>query len=248
MDVLNKKIQSFLDTNPDYRDSTVFGDGSGNSIGFGAGNGFGAGFGYGHDISRFGSIDNGYGDGCGLGNGYSPGCGNGCGYGENNGKGNGKGIKEYEGYLVYDIDRIPTIIKSLHGNIAQGFISKHNRFTVPCYVVRVGNYFAHGFTAKEALRDAQAKYEHNKPIKERIEDFMDRYPSLDSTVQNSDLYVWHNVLTGSCAFGRQQFAERHGIDINNGSMSVKEFIMLTQNSYRGEIIKQLYAAYGTSLH
>lgn len=247
MDVLNKKIQTFLDTNHDYGDSTVFGDGSGNSIGFGAGNGFGTGFGYGHDTSRFSSIDNGYGNGCGLGNGYSHGCGNGCGYGENNSHGNGNGIKEYEGYLVYDIDRIPTIIKSLHGNIAQGFISKHNRFTVPCYVVRVGNYFAHGFTAKEALRDAQAKYEHNKPIKERIEDFMDIYPSLDSTVQNSDLYIWHNVLTGSCAFGRQQFAKRHEIDINNGSMSVKEFIILTQNSYRGEIIKQLYAAYGTSL-
>ncbi len=134
----------------------------------------------------------------------------------------------------------------MHRNIAQGFTCKHNRFTVPCYVARVGNYFAHGESAKEALRDAQAKYEQNKPIEERIEDFMEKYPSLDSTAQNSELYAWHNVLTGSCSFGRQQFAEQHGIDIDNGSMSVKEFIMLTQNSYGGETIKQLYAAYGIS--
>lgn len=216
MDVLNKKIEAFLDVGNGYGD----GNSNGNSNGYGDGSGNGYG--------------NGYGDGSGSGNGYS------------SGYGNGSGIKEYEGYLVYNVDGVPTIITSLHRNIAQGFTCKHNRFTVPCYVARVGNYFAHGSTAKEALRDAQAKYEQNKPIEERIEDFMGKYPSLDSTVQNSDLYVWHNVLTGSCAFGRQQFAEQHGIDINNGSMSVKEFIMLTQNSYRGEIIKQLYAAYGTS--
>ena len=244
MDILTMQIEAFLDVGNGDGDGNGYGDGNGdgNGYGYGYGDGDGNGYGYG-DGDGYGY---GYGDGNGYGDGYGYGNGYGYGYGYGDGNGYGDGIKEYEGYLVYNVDGVPTIITSLHRNIAQGFTCKHNRFTVPCYVARVGNYFAHGSTAKEALRDAQAKYEQNRPIAERIKGFIDNYPSLDTIALNSELYVWHNVLTGSCAFGRQQFAEQHEIYINNGSMSVKEFIILTQNSYKGDIIKQLHAAYGTS--
>lgn len=36
----------------------------------------------------------------------------------------------------------------------------------------------------------------------------------------------------------------HNIDINNDVMTVKEFILLSENSYPGDIIKRLKASYG----
>lgn len=179
----------------------------------------------------------------GMGNGYGYGIGDGYGYGYGIGDGFGHNIATYNGYDVYLIDCIPTIITHLHGNIAKGFIAKDNLFIVPCYVARVDNYLAHGSTAKEALADAQAKYKQNRPLEERIADFKAQYPNLTDIAPNTELYRWHSILTGSCAFGRQHFAEQHNIDIDNGSMSVLNFIELTINQYGGNAIEQLKESY-----
>lgn len=44
--------------------------------------------------------------------------------------------------------------------------------------------------------------------------------------------------------GRDQFARAHGIDVERGSMTVREFIGLTRGSYGGDIIAMLAKAYG----
>mgnify|MGYP000988279633 CR=1 FL=1 len=54
-----------------------------------------------------------------------------------------------------------------------------------------------------------------------------------------DFYEWHHKLTGSCAMGRDNFAEYNNIDVKNDKMTVQEFIKLTQNSFGGDVIKQL---------
>ena len=229
MESLKGKILKFLDVGNGY------GHGCGSSNGCGGVHGYGDG----NDNSYGNNCGNGIGNGIGNGNGH----GSGLNYINYNGNGNGFGIANYSGYDVYLIDSIPTIITHLHGNIAKGFIAKKKLFIVPCYIARVGNYLAHGDTAKEALADAQAKYEHNKLLEERIADFKAQYPNLTDIVPNTELYRWHNILTGSCAFGRQYFAEQHNIDIENGSMSVLNFIELTINQYGGNAIKQLKESY-----
>lgn len=225
MESLKGKILKFLDVGNSY------GHGRGSSNGCGGVHGYGDG------------NDNSYGNNCGNGIGNGNGDGSGLNYINYNGNSNGFGIANYSGYDVYLIDSIPTIITHLHGNIAKGFIAKKKLFIVPCYIARVGNYLAHGDTAKEALADAQAKYKQNIPLKERIADFKVQYPNLTDIVPNTELYRWHNILTGSCAFGRQHFAEQHNIDIENGSMSVLNFIELTINQYGGNAIKQLKESY-----
>lgn len=55
---------------------------------------------------------------------------------------------------------------------------------------------------------------------------------------NKQFFDWHHILTGSCLFGRQQFCENRGINLE-GEMTVEEFINLTQEDYRGEVIKEL---------
>ncbi len=201
------------------------------SSGSGYGSGYGSGSGYG----------DGSGSGDGDGNGSGPGSGDGNGYGD--GYGDGDGLSTYNGQKIYMVDDTVTLIDSVHGQYARGSIVNSDLTLTPCYIARSGDYFSHGETLKEARRDAEAKALRNEPIEQRIERFKTNYPDADATVANDDLYKWHNVLTGSCEFGRKQFAKDHNIDIEHGSMTVKEFIKLTKDAFGGQVIKQLKEAY-----
>ena len=197
----------------------------------------------------------GYGYGCGCGNG----CGNGDGYGDGYGFGDGDGdgdgdgygfgnydgnIKSLNGQPVYIIDETQTIITQVVGQYAKGFILGSDLTMTPCYIAKCGNYFAHGETIREALEDAVSKYEQDLPTEERIANFNSTFPDNDKPVKVSILYVWHNRLTGSCAMGRQAFAKEHNIDIEADSMTVAEFVRLTENSYGGDVIKLLKQSRG----
>lgn len=213
----------------------------------GYGCGLGCGYGYGHGDSRNGTYDE------DDGFGFSGGCGYGSGYGHEtseSGYGHGESPEycdkydfSYNGQKIYMVDDIATIIDSVHTNYAIGKIVKRDLTTEDCYIAKVGNYFAHGKTLKEAVSDATAKYRHNQPLDERLEAFLVAYPSIESVAQNADLYRWHNILTGSCAFGRDEFAKEHGLDKTKGSMTIREFINLVINSYGSDIIKTLKSKY-----
>lgn len=223
------------------------GDGSGSSCGNGRGcnDGYNDGYGYGSGCGNGDGFGFGYGYGSGNGSGIVDGFGFGCGIadGDGNGKGGGKGVTEYAGKKVYTIDDIPTIIESVKGDIAKGYVLIENVYPVPCYIAKCGGFFAHGDTAKQAMLDARAKYEQNKPLEDRLAETVKTYPSLDTVVPNAELFVLHNTLTGSCTFGRDEFCRRHGIDKEHGSMTMREFITLTKSDYNGKIIQQLEALY-----
>lgn len=251
MEILNDKIEAFLFVDESQKHESAFGNGYGFSngrwfgCGLGDGNSFANGYGYGDE----------YGNGKGKGYGHAFGAGglfgkgNGSGFKfedwdrEKRGRGDGTGISEYNGNKVYKIDRIPTIIENVKGNIAKGYTLKHNVILVPCYIAKVGNFFAHGKTAHEALVDATMKYGENNPLEERIAAAIKMYPTLDTVVSHQELYILHHVLTGSCKFGRDEFAKAHNLDPNNGEMTMCEFIELTKLAYGGDVIKQLKKAY-----
>ena len=215
MENLENKIKNFL------------------SIGYGLGDGSGSG----------------YGDGYGSGDGYGYGCGSGDGYGDGYGDGSGDGygygmLKEWAGQHVHSIDGIATLIDSVHGNYAKGRILKKDLTTESCFIAKVeGQYFAHGETLREAMADAMTKAFEYLPEGERIDKFVAEYPDKNIVAKNADLFAWHNRLTGSCEMGRRAFAKEHDIDVENGSMTVDNFIKLTINSYGGEIIKKLKERY-----
>ena len=211
----------------------------GDGDGYGYGDGYGDGYGYGYGD---GSGD-GYGYGDGSGDGYGSGYGDGYGDGYGSGYGDGYGIKTFDGQAVYYIDNVPTLIYSVAGNYAQGAVVKKDLTLKPCYIAREGNCFAHGDTLHEAREAAQAKYDENRPLDERIADFVAKYPTLDTVAPNTKLFEAHHTLTGSCLFGRRQFAEEHNIDVEHSSMTVAEFIELTKNAYGGDVIKQLAKSY-----
>lgn len=217
--------------------------------GCGLGDGYGDGCGYGCDDGRgFGTGSGGggsydYGNGFGYSNGSGDGSGFSEGYGSKDGSGEGGyvsiiDIKTFNEHIVDYIDGVPTIITHIHNDVASGFIIGFDMTLIPCYVAKAGNYFAHGKTLKDALKDAEAKEMYNMPIEERIEKFIEVFGSLDSEHTGKEFYDWHHILTGSCRMGRDKFCEENGINLTK-KYSVRYFLNITKNSYGGDVIKQI---------
>ena len=186
-----------------------------------------------------------YGSGYGSGYVYGDGSGYGSGYGYGDGSGDGSGVKEINGDTVYIVDKVPTIIKSVRENIAQGFVLQRDLTLTPCYIVKEQNKFAHGNTLHDAFTALQEKLYDDSTEEERIEAFRDKFPEYDTPYSNRDLFAYHHVLTGSCRMGRESFCKDKGIDLN-GSTTVREFIELTKGSYGGDVICKLPEVYGTT--
>ena len=135
------------------------------------------------------------------------------------------------------------VSRSIKGSVAKCSILDKDLTLSPCYVSKVGNFFAHGKTVRDAIRDAKQKYEQNKPIVDRIEDFNLKFKSGVEYVCK-EFYLWHHILTGSCSLGRDNFAKQNGIDINKDKITREEFAELTKNSYGSDIILQLIKSWG----
>ena len=185
----------------------------------------------------------GYGSGDGSGYGYGDGSGYGDGYGYGYGSGSGDGIKEMNGDKVYVIDDVQTIIKSVRDNIAQGFILNNDLTLHPCYIVKEQNHFAHGDTLRDAFMSLQEKLYDGSTEEERIEAFREKFPDYDTPYPNRDLFAYHHVLTGSCRMGRESFCKDKGINLND-STTVRQFVLLTKDSYGSSTIRKLPQAYG----
>ena len=190
----------------------------------------------------------GYGDGSGSGYGSGSGSGDGDGYGYGSGDGYGDGsgygdIVRYDRHKVTLIDKLPTIVYAQHSNIARCAVINNDLTLTDCYVAKVGKFYAHGKTAREALTDVKSKELENRPLSERIADFVKLYPTLDCEVSGQELYDWHHILTGSCRQGRELFCEQHNINIDTYRCTVADFINLTVNAYGGEVIRELEKNY-----
>ena len=234
---MEEQIRKFL--------SIYSGDGSGYvyGSGYGSGDGSGDGSGYGYgDGSGYGSGD-GSGDGSGYvygsGDGSGYGYGYGDGYGDGSGDGSGDGIKTFNGDKAYIIDDIPTIIKHVHDNVAKGYILNDDFTLTETFVAKRNGKFAHGETLHEAFASLQEKLYDDSTEEERLEAFKKHFQDFTKKVSAKELFHWHHVLTGSCKQGRLSFCANKGIDIDNDTYTVHEFIELTQYSYGGDIIRKL---------
>ena len=194
-------------------------------------------------IKKFLAIDVGNGSGSGSGNGSGSGSGSGNGDGYSYGYGDGYGVKGIHGHKVYMVDDTQTIITSVRGNVAQGFILQSDLQLEPCYIVKENNKFAHGNTLRDAFTSLQEKQYDDSTKEERIEAFRQKFPAYDTKYDNRDLFAYHHVLTGSCRMGRESFVADKGLSLD-GKTTVREFVELTKNAYGGDIIKQLPQAYG----
>nr|DAH41102.1 MAG TPA: hypothetical protein [Caudoviricetes sp.] len=188
-------------------------------------------------IKAFLAVSSGYGDGSGDGYGY----GDGSGYGS----GDGSGVKSYCGEAVYRIDGVNTLLRSVRGGVAKGAILNKDLTLTPCYVAKQDNVFAHGTTLREAMNALRDKLFEDMPEEERIAAFL-KETDCEKEYPNAYFYDWHHRLTGSCDMGRRQFASDNGVDLDNGTMTLREFLELTKNAYGGDVIRKVMEELGWS--
>jgi len=181
----------------------------------------------------------GYGDGSGYGYGSGDGYGDGSGSGYGDGSGSGYGLLTYNCQKVYKIDGIETIVTFIKGNVAKGFIVNGDLTLTDTYIVKIGNYFAHGKTIREAQRDAENKHFDNIDVDEKIKLFKEVYPDNNAKIKAIELFNWHAKLTGSCEQGRLSFCKDRAIDINTDSFTIEEFKTLVNGQYGSDIINKL---------
>lgn len=162
-------------------------------------------------------------------------------YGSGYGYGSGDGIRTLNGQQVYRIDGVMTLIDACHNRCALGRILHSDLTTEKCFVVKQNGKFAHGKTLREARDALLAKLFDDMPETERIEKFVEAH-ELNERYPNRDFFSWHHWLTGSCLQGRTAFAQDHGIDLDD-SMTTKEFLELTKDSYGGDIIQRTIKVY-----
>lgn len=240
MEAIEKDIERFLAVG--YGDGSGSGSGSGYRSGSGSGSGDCSGYGY----SSGSGCDYGDGDGSGYGDGYGSGDGSGYGDGDGSGSGDGygNGVKELSGHKVYDIDRVSTLIYAVRGNVAKGAVLGRDLKLKDCWIAKRDNFFAHGDTLHEAVEAVEAKWMENRPLDERIAEFLKTHPALDE--EYGDLFEWHHILTGSCEFGRRQWCEEHGYKPTD-SITLRAFFEQTKNDYGRDVIRQVAKEYGLEL-
>ena len=168
----------------------------------------------------------------------------GDGYGSGDGSGYGDGIKEFNGRKVYDIDSVPTLIYAVKGDAAKGAVLDKDLTLKDCWIARRGNFFSHGDTLHAAVEAVEAKWRDNRPLDERIAEFVKVHPALDEVYH--DLFEWHHVLTGSCEFGRRNWCEEHGYEPTD-SITLRTFFEQTKNDYGGDVIVKVARKYGLRL-
>ena len=213
--------------------------GSGCGDGSGYGSGSGSGYGSGSGCGSGSGSGSGYGYGYGSGSGCGSGSGSGCGSGSGSGSGSGCGIKSFNGQKIYEVDGINTIISSIRGNIAKGFILQIDLTITPCFIVKESNKFAHGETLHEAFEALQEKMYDDSTEEERISKFKEHFTDFNKKYKAKELFTWHHILTGSCKAGRMSFCRDHGIDIDKDEYTVHDFINITKNAYGGNVISKL---------
>lgn len=237
--VTREEVERFLSVKSTNKYCCCLGSDSGDGFGIGCDYRNGSGYrdGYGYGTGGYSGSGDGHSNGSGDGSGFSEG------YGSEDGSGEGgdasvMNIKTFNGHIIDYIDGVPTIITHIHNDVASGFIIGFDMTLIPCYIAKAGNYFAHGNTLKDVVKDAEAKEVGKMPIEERIEKFIEVFGSLDSEHTGKEFYDWHHILTGSCRMGRDKFCKDNNIDLEK-KYSVRYFLNITKNSYGGDIIKQI---------
>lgn len=191
-------------------------------------------------LSGYGSSD-GDGDGYGDGSGYGYGDGDGDGYGY--GSGYGEKITVFKGRTVYYVDSIPCIFESVHDTWASVIVIDRIDFTTKqAFIAKQDGFFAHGETIRDAFNAVMEKVTESMDDDEKKRLFLEAFPEYETPYKTADFFSWHHVVTGSCEFGRKQFAKEHGIDLE-GEMTVKQFIEMTRSSYGGEKVAELVNLY-----
>ena len=162
--------------------------------------------------------------------------------GDGYGYGYGYGLKSINKMQGHIIDGVQTIITSVRGNVAKGYLVMSDLSLVETFVVKQGNIFAHGANLHEAQQALRDKLFEDMSEEERIAAFVAEH-EWDKAYPAQNFFDWHHRLTGSCLMGRRAFVSDHDLSMDR-KYTVDEFISLTKDAHGGDVIRKIPALYG----
>lgn len=143
------------------------------------------------------------------------------------------GLSRIKGHLTH--------IDEMSDTEARGFYLGRTGRKIPFFALKAGNQIGIGCSYAHAADALMFQQMHKIPVDQRISDFVKTHKSHELyTVEN--LWDWHRKLTFSCYSGGEEFRDSHGLKMDT-IMSVQHFILITENYFGGEIIRQLKPHY-----
>lgn len=147
---------------------------------------------------------------------------------------------------IFIIDSLPTILTSVKGNLAKGYILRRDMTCTPTYVAKGEDYFAHGTTPRDAYANLEEKILANMDIEEKIEKFKEAFPVTKTTLPKKHsvetFRTWFKNLTGACAQGISTFMEDRGIK-EDGKFTILEFFDTIEDAYAWNSLRDLAEEY-----
>ena len=151
----------------------------------------------------------------------------------------GSGLAEYNGKTVYEVDGIDTLIVSVHGNVAKGYIVLFDLTLSSCYIEKsAGNFFAHGRTLRGARDEVIGKLLRSKHVNEMVRRFKEKFKNHEDKYLGHEFATWYKILTGASRMGVDLFIKENEMDLNK-YYTVKEFMNLCRDRYGWNIIKRI---------
>lgn len=82
------------------------------------------------------------------------------------------------------------------------------------------------------------KIVQQKSLDFRIRKFLEG-KNLEDRYPIKELSRGHTLITLSCPTGKKEFAEKHNLDIENGTLTIPEFIELVKDEFGSKAIARL---------
>lgn len=194
------------------------------------------------------------GDGCGSGEGCGQACGgyamDGIGLTRKEGSTDSlKSLVSYCGKAVYHLEGIPCILYVVVGNAAYGAVIMQDMTLRKGIIAKYGSSFAFAEHAKDAYQLAKELsikkgWEHYEKDPQAF--MLANYPDPDAPIDRRQLFELHNVLTGSCISGREEYIKDNNISVE-GTMTLREFFELCKYTYGRDTLVKIAAAYNINI-
>lgn len=151
---------------------------------------------------------------------------------------------------VNNINGMPIVITSTHGKAQSGYFIDTNLHFHPCYIITFLYTHGVGESLHKAYEDAKNKILSYDKHKYNVYDYatyvVKTYPNVDEKIPVVELIELHNIITNSCSRGINAFLSSHLINID-GTLSMRQFLTLTEQAYAPEIIKSIVNKYGITI-
>ena len=160
-----------------------------------------------------------------------------------------KSLKSYNGQKVYHIEDIAVILHSVVGHAANCSVIQPDMSLKRGVLVRYGNSFGfaeHSQEAFEKARELSIKRGWEHAEEDPIAYMHKNYPDAEAQLERKTVFDLHNVLTGSCLDGREEFIKQRNISLE-GTITLKEFFDLSKYEFGKETIAKVAKSYGINI-